>query len=258
MNLIINASEAVGDRSGNIIIRTSVETITARTIEQWTRATGALSPGQFVLLEVTDTGIGMAAETLRKIFDPFFTTKVTGRGLGLSAVIGIVKGHHGGLRVESESGRGTSFKLVFPISDEQRSVQKVVVGRENHQHYSGCVLVIDDEDSVREVVKDMLEDAGIRVLEACSGEDGVRLYAEHATDVNLVLLDLSMPGIGGKQAFRLLKEINRDVRIVLSSGYSESEVTNDLRDLGLVGFIQKPYRYDNLKDLVSSYLSHNS
>ena len=139
MNLIINASEAVGDKAGKVLLRTSVETITAQTMHSWTRATGPLVPGEYVLLEVTDNGVGMAPETLRKIFDPFFTTKVTGRGLGLSAVIGIVKGHHGGLRVESESGRGTSFKLVFPVSDNQRTEAAAGESQPAPQRYRGCV-----------------------------------------------------------------------------------------------------------------------
>ena len=258
MNLIINASEAVGEMSGKILLRTSVETITAQTADLWTRATGTLVPGEYVLLEVTDNGVGMAPETLRKIFDPFFTTKVTGRGLGLSAVIGIVKGHHGGLRVESESGRGTSFKLVFPVSNNQRTEPASGENQSALQRYKGCVLVIDDEEQVREVVQDMLEDAGIKTLTASSGEEGVRLYKAHAAEVDLVLLDLSMPGIGGKEAFRLLKGVHAGVKVILSSGFSEAEVTDDLRELGLSGFIQKPYRYENLRELVRTFLPQNS
>ncbi|MCX6133311.1 MAG: PAS domain S-box protein [Ignavibacteriales bacterium] len=254
MNLIINASEAVGDRSGKIFLRTSVETIIPRAVDQWTRATGALTPGEFVLLEVSDDGVGMAAETLRKIFDPFFTTKVTGRGLGLSAVIGIVKGHHGGLRVESEAGRGTSFKIIFPVSADQRPVPVSGSERAALQRYKGCVLLIDDEEPVRDVVKDMLEDAGIKTLLAANGEEGLRSYESQPGEIDLVLLDLSMPGIGGKQTFRLLKGVNPDVKVILSSGYSETEVSDDLRELGLTGFIQKPYRYDKLRELIRDFL----
>jgi PAS domain S-box-containing protein len=254
MNLIINASEAVGEHTGRIRLRTSVQTIAPGAIDQWARATGTLTPGEFVLLEVTDNGVGMPAETLGKIFDPFFTTKVTGRGLGLSAVIGIVKGHHGGLRVESEYGRGTSFKLLFPATERKSEVKEMPMEQARSRQYKGCILVIDDEDSVREVVQDMLEDAGIRTLVASNGEQGVQLYKASRTEIQLVLLDLSMPGIGGKQAFRLLKEINPDVRVVLSSGYSETEVTDDLRGLGLAGFIQKPYHYEALKEIMSSFL----
>ncbi|HTY38087.1 MAG TPA: PAS domain S-box protein, partial [Bacteroidota bacterium] len=258
MNLIINASEAVGERTGRILLATSVETIPFDAVDNWTRATGTLTPGEFVKLEVVDNGVGMAADTLRKIFDPFFTTKVTGRGLGLSAVIGIVKGHHGGLRVESEAGRGTSFKLVFPVSASRPEAVATAEKKTGSRRYKGCVLVIDDEEQVREVVSDMLEDAGIETLVAPSGEEGIRTYKLHNDVIGLVLLDLSMPGLGGKETFRLLKQFDPQVKVVLSSGYSETEVTDDLRDLGLAGFIQKPFRYENLKELLSGFLPQDS
>jgi two-component system, cell cycle sensor histidine kinase and response regulator CckA len=254
MNLIINAAEALGEQSGQILLGTSVVNIEGDAVDDWSRATGTLTPGEFVLLEVSDNGQGMSPETLRKIFDPFFTTKVTGRGLGLSAVIGIVKGHHGGLRVESTAGRGTSFRIVFPVSIEREKPAPRPLDADKHGRYRGCILIIDDEESVREVVKDMLEDVGIETLVAVNGEEGVKIYEARQAEIDLILLDLSMPGMGGKQAFKKLKNVNPDAKVILSSGYSETEVSDDLRELGLTGFIQKPYRYDVLKEMLRKFL----
>ena len=254
MNLIINASEAIGERAGQILLRTSVETILPEQIDQWTRVTGSLTSGQVVQLEVSDNGVGMTPETLRKIFDPFFTTKVTGRGLGLSAVIGIVKGHFGGLRVESEAGHRTTFKIVFPVSSETRDATASASRTAHPAKYEGCVLIVDDEPDVRQVVTDMLEDVGVRILVAENGEEGLELYRSKWSEIDLVLLDLSMPGMGGKETFKRMKAINANAKVVLTSGYSETEVTDDLKALGLTGFIQKPYRYDRLKDTIVRYI----
>jgi CheY-like chemotaxis protein len=212
-------------------------------------------PGNVVQLEVSDNGVGMTPDTLRKIFDPFFTTKVTGRGLGLSAVIGIVKGHHGGLRVESEAGRRTTFKIVFPVSNVKHTdIASKPLGS-HPAHYEGCVLIVDDEADVREVVTDMMDDVGVRTIVAQNGEEALEMYKAKWSEIDLILLDLSMPGMGGKEAFKKMKAINPRAKVVLTSGYSESEVTEELKELGLTGFIQKPYRYDKLKETILRYLA---
>ena len=254
MNLIINGSEAIGERQGHIRLRTSVQTITADRIGEWRQATGSLIPGEYVQLEVTDSGVGMAQETLRKIFDPFFTTKVTGRGLGLSAVIGIVKGHHGGLRVESEAGRGTTFQVVFPVSREKNSDAVSEAKDGQPARYDSCILVVDDEPDVREVTSDMLKDVGIKPLLAEDGERAIEIYNAKWSEIDLVLLDLSMPGIGGKETLKRLKAINESVKIILTSGYSESAVGSDLKSLGFTEFIQKPYSYDKLMEMILRHL----
>ena len=258
MNLIINASEAIGLRLGRILIRTNVTTIDAGHLDEWTVPEERVSVGRYVKLDVSDNGSGMSQEVLKKIFDPFFTTKVTGRGLGLSAVVGIIKGHHGALRVESEEDRGTTFSLVVPVSEETKKEHEMIHEAPNVQNLQGCVLIVDDEADVREVVIDMLDDAGVRTMSAASGEEGIAIFQSHPDEVDLVLLDLSMPGIGGKETFRRLKALKPDLKIVLSSGYNQSEVTEDLSHLGLTGFIQKPYRYDKLNDLIRKYLEGSS
>jgi PAS domain S-box-containing protein len=254
MNLIINASEAIGLRPGRIHIRTGATTISAGHLDEWNVPKERVSAGNYVRLEVADNGSGMSQAVLGKIFDPFFTTKVTGRGLGLSAVVGIVQGHHGAMRVESEEDRGTTFSLVFPVSEEPKKEHEMTQQAPNTQNLQACVLIVDDEADVREVVIDMLDDAGVRTMSAANGEEGIALFQSHPDEIDLVLLDLSMPGIGGKETFRRLKSLKPDLKIVLSSGYSQTEVTDDLSHLGLTGFIQKPYRYDKLNELIRKFL----
>jgi len=254
MNLIINASEAIGERSGHIQIRTSMQTVGPGNIGGWMRTAGSLSPGRYCLLEVSDNGAGMGPETLNKVFDPFFTTKRTGRGLGLSAVVGIVKGHHGGMQVESKIGRGTTFRLIFPPSAQSGIIDGAGRTRGQDFKYHRYVLVIDDEADVRDVVADMLNESGIKTILAHDGESGVETYKSRMGVIGLVVLDLSMPGIGGKETFRRLRAVNPNVKVVLTSGYSETEATEDLAKLGLAGFIQKPYRWDKLRETINHLL----
>ena len=254
MNLIINASEAIGERPGRILLRTAVRTITPDLVEAWSLPGNPVQPGDYVMLEVTDDGSGMNPETLHRIFDPFFTTKFTGRGLGLSAVMGIIRGHHGGMQVESEVGKGTSFRLIFPRSESHSVVREQGEGRTQEVPLEGTVLVIDDEADVREVVVDILREAGLRTLVAPNGEAGLEVYRSRHEEIAIVLLDLSMPGLGGRETFRRLKELDPNVRVIMSSGFSESEATIELKNLGLAGFIQKPYRWNRLTDLLREVL----
>jgi len=250
MNLIINASEAIGERPGRILIRTQSMHVGADDVPLWSQPGNTMEVGEYVLLEVNDDGSGMSSDTLRRIFDPFFTTKFTGRGLGLSAILGIVRGHHGGIRVKSELGRGTSFQLIYPVSStlvvpaESPTVQPAI------SQFKGSVLVVDDEADVREVVVDLLREAGLRTMVAPNGEAGLTIYRRFKHEIDIVLLDLSMPGMGGKETFRLLKAENPDVRVIMSSGFSESDAMNEISELGLAGFIQKPYQWSRLIDVL--------
>ncbi len=246
MNLVINASEAIGSDAGMITLRTGVVGPAARQ-----ESKGALAPsggeGEFVFLEVQDTGCGMDEATASKIFDPFFTTKFTGRGLGLAGVIGIVRGHGGFIEVESEPGKGASFKVFLPRSREisvpaplTKPASKGVVSG------AGLVLVVDDEDSIRRLAVRMLGNRGFEVSSGKNGREGVTLFAERSMDVRLVLLDLTMPVMGGEETFREIRRMRSDVPVVLMSGFSEDETLARFQGHASVGFLQKPFTTEEL------------
>ena len=259
MNLIINAAEAIGERPGAVVVSTAAIQVSAGDDRLWRFTGESPTPGHYVVLEVRDNGSGMDAETLSKIFDQFFTTKFTGRGLGLAAVLGIVRGHRGGLHVTSEPGQGTAFRLAFPALDRpeggrMENEDKTTPGAFT-PHSSPFILVIDDEEPVREAVTDILEMEGLQVLSAASGAAGVDLYRERRAEVRLVLLDLSMPGMNGEQAFHELRRIDPSAQVILSSGYSQLEATQRFVGLGLAGFIQKPYDAATLVEAIRRHLN---
>jgi PAS domain S-box-containing protein len=258
MNLIINAAEAIGSRSGTVTVRTGVSEVTPTDRDTWRHTGEPLPTGRYVVLQVSDNGCGMDDETLARIFDPFFSTKFTGRGLGLAAALGIVSGHHGGLRVESTPGAGTTFQLVFPAvaHDETQPVRALLAPSAAipSQRTSDLILLIDDEEPVREAVTDILERQELRVLSAPNGKAGLDLYREHQAEIGLVLLDLSMPGLSGEETFRQLRAINPQVHIVLSSGYDESEVAARFAGQSLTGFVQKPYSAGALTAAIRQHL----
>jgi len=238
MNLVINGAEAMGEGPGNVTIATGLEVLSEED-KRYSRYTATgLQPGSYAFLEVRDDGSGMDEEALSKLFDPFFTTKFVGRGLGLSAVLGIIRGHKGGIDVQSEPGKGTTVRLVFPAADGAPAAEKATPSR---GRVGGTILVIDDEGIVREMIGEMLAPEGLTVLTAGSGAAGLALYEERRAEVTLVLLDFSMPEMGGEETFKELRKINPDLPVVLSSGFGKEEATRRFEGLGLSGFIQKPY-----------------
>ncbi len=252
MNMVINASEAIGDRSGVITITTGVmEADKSYLAEAYLDED--LPSGYYSFLEVSDTGFGMDEDTVSKIFDPFFTTKFSGRGLGLAAVLGIVRGHKGAIKVYSEPGQGSTFKVLFPcskgpskaVSNWNREIKQAL-----REKIKGKVLVVDDEETVRSVAKMMLEQAGIEVVTAGDGREAVKIYRENPGDIEVVLLDMTMPHMNGEEAFRELRRINPGIKVILSSGYNEQEAVNRFAGKGLVGFIQKPYGMQELLEKV--------
>jgi signal transduction histidine kinase len=224
MNLITNASEALGQKGGMIRLSTGVVEADARYLSA-SELGEDLSPGRFVALEVSDTGTGMDAETRQRIFDPFFTTKFIGRGLGLAAVQGIVRGHNGAIKVYSEPGRGSTFKLLFPASANVARDKESGAPVPEARSEGTTILVVDDDARVREVVETMLAESGFRVLIAPDGRQGVEMYRDHCNEIGLVLLDMTMPEMDGEEAFREIRRIRADARVVLSSGYSEQDAT---------------------------------
>ena len=240
MNLIINASEAVGEESGVVTVSTSVIEADHSYLSE-TYLDENLPEGYYVSLEVADTGCGMDEQTQQKIFDPFFTTKFTGRGLGLAAVLGIVRGHGGAMKIYSQPQRGTTFKVLFPASRQPVEESAGPSAPEQEWRGSGVILVVDDEETVRIAAKIMLETRGFTVLTAEDGRAALEVFRSRIDEIVVVLLDLTMPHLDGEETFRELRRMRPDVRVILSSGYSEQETTDRFAGKGLAGFIQKPY-----------------
>lgn len=244
MNLIINAAESCGDSPGTVTVSTRLVQVKSGEQEQW--LTGEpLSPGPHVCLEVQDTGCGMDEETVSRIFDPFFTTKFTGRGLGLSTVLGIVRAHRGILQVKSTVGKGSTFKVLLPASQQvvrnQRAEDQL-----NNLMGRGLILVVDDELFVLEVARRILEGFGYDVLTAQNGRQAVEIFRQKGKAIDLVLLDKTMPDLDGEQTFRAMKAIQPDLVAILTSGYQETEVTTHFLSNELAGFVQKPYLPETL------------
>ncbi len=253
LNLITNANEAIESKSGVISFTTGVMYADKSYLSQ-TITEAKLPEGRYVFIEVSDTGCGMDAAVMKKIFDPFFTTKFTGRGLGMSAVLGIVRGHQGAMRVYSEVGRGTTFKVLLPASEHSFVLRKDQDVDEGNWRASGTVLVVDDEDTIREVATMMLEDMGFKTLSAGDGAEALHVYRAHESEVVGVLLDMTMPKMDGKECFRELRRINPDVKVLLSSGYNEQDATNRFVGQGLAGFLQKPYTPEDLREKLRGML----
>jgi len=254
LNLITNASEAIEGKSGVISMSTGVIQVNADYLNGCV-GSEQLQPGRYISLEVSDTGCGMDMQIQKKIFDPFFTTKFTGRGLGMSAMLGIVKGHQGALRIYSEPGEGTTIKVVFPVSAESAAQLDQPVDTSIRQRFCGSALVIDDEETVREVASVMLEDIGFEVMTACDGVQGVEVFRQYQHELGLVILDMTMPNMGGEACFSQLKSIRADVKVILSSGYNEQDATSRFAGKGLAGFLQKPYTPEALEEIVRQVLN---
>ncbi len=253
MNLITNAADALGDSRGVITVVTgAMECDEAYLSESYLNDN--LPGGTYVYLEVSDTGCGMDAATQSRIFDPFFTTKFIGRGLGLAAVLGIVRGHRGAIKVYSEVGKGTTFKILLPAVEWESGEKVRAVEQGEFLQGGGVILLIDDDPFVRNVASEMLTMLGFQVLTADNGLEGLKVFRAHQAEIVCVLLDLIMPEMGGEEAFRELRNLDRDIPVILSSGYNEQDVTQRFVGRGLTGFIQKPYTVANLRRVLKKAL----
>jgi PAS domain S-box-containing protein len=247
MNLITNAAESLVDGYGSVDVTTGVEWVGAG--QQSAKERGeTLAAGDYVFLEVKDTGRGMGPETLNRIFDPFFTTKFTGRGLGLAAVLGIVRGHHGGINVQSRPSEGTTFRVLFPAVAVSQSNEETYPAALESWTGQGTVLVVEDQAPVRDLARMILERSGLNVLTAEDGRQAVAVFTKHSRDVHAVLLDLSMPGMDGVEVLQYMTGLAPEVRVVLCSGYNEQDVNARLDGLKPAGFLRKPYHPSELLD----------
>jgi two-component system, cell cycle sensor histidine kinase and response regulator CckA len=245
MNLIVNASEAMAEETGAITVSTGRARCDAAYLRECHCADG-IQPGEFVFLDISDTGRGMDRATVERIFDPFFTTKFTGRGLGLAAVLGIVRGHRGAIRVYSEPGRGTTFKLLFPPSTTGTVDPSAPAPPAAPWTGQGLVLLVDDDVAVRKTGRRMLERAGFAVVTAEDGRDALARFQQDQERIVLVILDLTMPELGGEACFRALRQLKPGVKVLLTSGYDEQDAISSFAGRGLAGFLQKPFTTDEL------------
>ncbi|HET8931942.1 MAG TPA: PAS domain S-box protein [Polyangiales bacterium] len=252
MNLVINAAEAIGEQSGSVIVSSGTQRLDRTTVGPLLAAE-ALREGDFVFVQVNDTGHGMDEATIAKIFDPFYTTKFHGRGLGLAAVLGIVRAHRGAIEVQSSPGLGSSFKIFFPRAEVPAAVEPTRTFGEFRG--DGLVLVIDDDPGVRLVARRMLKHLGFEVVEAEDGEVGARVFRERAEDVVLVLLDMTMPKLNGEETLLAIRRIRTDVPVIVTSGYNESEASRRFVSQGLAGFLEKPFTSADLTSKVHAALT---
>jgi PAS domain S-box-containing protein len=252
MNLIINGAEAIGEGNvGTVLVTTELQVVDEHYISQ-DSASDPSELGTYVALQVHDTGIGMTDEVRAKLFDPFFSTKFMGRGLGLAAVLGIVRSHKGTIRVYSSPGKGSTFKVLLPAAEGNVTY---VESQVQDVRGEGTILVVDDEEIVRSMAKRVLERHGYTVLLAEDGKTGVKMLGDRKNEILIVLLDMTMPVMSGEEAFRHMRMISPRVRVILSSGYNEVEAIRRFTNKGLAGFIQKPYTAGELALKVKTALS---
>ena len=240
MNLVVNASDAIGGNEGAITLSTGLMTADDPRLRQTVLAPDP-SAAALVFLRVTDSGTGMSADILRKIFEPFFTTKFTGRGLGLAAVLGIVRSHHGGLMVESLPGQGTTFTLLLPASEALTAKSFSSAPFDAPLMRAGTALIIDDEEAVRTVTSHMFDMIGMKAVTACDGVEGLEMFRRHQDDIKIVLLDLTMPRMNGEETLTELRKLSSSVPVIIMSGYNRTTLINPLASESTVAFLQKPF-----------------
>ena len=251
MNLIVNAAEAIGDDQGEIRVSMAPLALAAGHSDKDYHGK-PIPGGRYLCLEVADNGCGMDEETKWRIFEPFFTTKFTGRGLGMSAVLGIIRSHGGALQLFSQLGQGATFKVYLPIQAGNAPADEVSAQSEPAAPWqgSGKVLLVEDEEHIRFIAVTLLRKFGFGVLEAANGKEALRLYREHAAEIILVVTDLGMPIMNGYELFGELKKLNPELPILISSGFGDAEVSSRIAMDGVAGLISKPYNPDQLRDVL--------
>jgi CheY-like chemotaxis protein len=252
MNLIINGGEAIGDKQGIVSVTVAAVIMESDELIPYGRLTNTtLKAGSYAMLEVSDTGCGMSRDVMNKIFDPFFTTKFTGRGLGLSAVLGIIKGHGGGCTVESKEGNGTMFRVIIPTCKAQEPDKELPTECNNPELAAPTtVLIIDDDANIASIAGEIIEAEQHKAIIELNPLRAIELYKQYRSEIGLVLLDLTMPEMSGKEVVQALKAIDSDIKIIISSGYSEYEMHKEIGVEKVSGFIEKPYRIQSLLAII--------
>ena len=257
MNLIINAAEAIEDKAGTIrVVLTKID-VGQDHVETDTFGT-LLQGGRYACLEVTDTGCGMDEEIRKRIFEPFYTTKFAGRGLGMSAIRGIVQSHDGALQLYSTPGVGTTFKIYFPAPETVDDVVPHQSGGDLSGKGNGTILLVDDEQTLRDTGSALLKAMGFTVITAQHGREALELYGERGSRIDLVLLDLIMPIMGGIEAYRELRSMAPSLPIIICSGYSVESVSDVIEDDRHAGFMHKPYMPEQLRDVMMKMMGRQS
>jgi two-component system, cell cycle sensor histidine kinase and response regulator CckA len=246
MNLLVNARDALPD-GGCIKIATENVTISEEEVKPLSEA----RPGEYICLSVSDNGLGMSTEVQQRIFEPFFTTKSPGHGtgLGLSVVYGIVTGHHGWIDVESSEGKGTKFRVYLPQFKGQAAKERETTN-EALPHGKEKILIVDDQQIILDVGGAILKRAGYQVLTAEDGIKAIELYKANPDEIDLVILDLSMPRMSGRETLIELRKLNPKLKVMISSGYDDRNSITDLISKGACGFLQKPYRIHQILQAV--------
>jgi len=252
LNLVTNASEAVGDGEATVWVRTGVKQRSAADLRDTLGS--AATPGEYVYLEVADSGTGMDTATQARIFEPFFTRKSFGRGLGLAAVLGIVRAHQGALEVKSHPGEGTRIRALFPQSDRPALEPSEPTEPPPTARGTGRILVVDDEEWVLEIAEVLLERAGFEVSTALGGTRGIEQFKTHSGEFDVVVLDLAMPDVSGAEVFKQLQELRAGIPVIAVSGYNEEVAAERFGTRGFAGFVCKPYEPEQLVEIVRSVI----
>jgi two-component system cell cycle sensor histidine kinase/response regulator CckA len=254
VDLVRNAAEAIGDGPGSITVRAGVVDCTRADLKGL-HVRDELEPGRHISIRVEDTGCGLAPEEISRIFDPFYTTKFTGRGLGLAAVLGIVRGHRGAIRVDSDPGAGTTIEVLLPCGGrEEEGEAAAPESARALAGGAGTILVVDDDPAVLDIAGHLLRKLGFTALLAADGAEACALYREEGERIALVILDMTMPGLDGAATSEELRRIDPGVRILLSSGFSEETATARIPADGVAGFLQKPYTLTGLQAVLDRIL----
>jgi CheY-like chemotaxis protein len=256
LNLVVNASEALGGQEGEIALSTGTRKLDRRLLES-AHLGKEIPEGDYAFLEVRDTGCGMTPETQSRIFDPFFTTKFTGRGLGLAVVLGIVRAHRGGISVASRPGAGTAVTIILPLASEAAPAATPEAAEREPWRGSGAVLLVDDEPLVRSVAAEMLRMLGYEVVEAGDGIEALERFGERRGDIVLVILDLTMPRMDGRETLKALRAIDPTLPVLVASGYSQEGCGGWFAGEAGVGFIAKPFRLTALEGRIAELLGHD-